>query len=469
MSAAAAALVLTALLAACTGETRAGGGSAGGEGVLTVSTGSTGDFVRDFDPFAPEPLQATHGMIYKPLLLCNAATSGDVRPWLGGEYAWSEDGRRLTVTIRDGVTWSDGEPFTADDVAYTFEVMTHDPALNQFALPIEAVTTEGGDTVVIDFTESALTREYFILGKTKMIPEHIWSEIPDDEKTTVLNENPVGTGPWTVSSVEGMTMELTARDDYYVEGLPHFDTLRYRSFTGNNAANAAITSGEIDWAGAYIPNVQSNYLDRDENFELVHIPLAVTYLTPKAQRGSTADPGVRHAISAALDRDFISESLYAGQAPPINPMALLQPNFENVLDPSLADAEFETGEDAVARHLTDAGYRRGPDGAWERDGERLTTAVGQRLDRLRQHRRDDTQQLADIGIELDVQAISYAQFTDRRNTGDFQLVPPGLCVAVLGAALSLVSFGLDEVLDPRLRNRGPRRGARRTSRKERAR
>ncbi|MEO3753781.1 ABC transporter substrate-binding protein [Streptomyces sp. B6B3] len=418
--AATAALGLTAALAACAGETNSGGD----DGVLTVTTGSTGNFVRNFNPFSPEPLQATNGYIYEPLFLFNGAQAGDVKPWLGEQYEWSGDGRTLTIDVKTNATWNDGEPFTVDDVVYTFDLMASVPALNTYGLPIETVEAEDEDTAVLTFSESALTQEFFILGKQKIVPEHVWSEIPDDQKATVLNENPVGTGAWTVDSVEGMTMTLTARDDYYVEGLPRFDAVRFRSFTGNNASNAAITAGEIDWAGTYIPEVETNYLDKDENFELVNIPIANAIFLPNAQEGPTADPEVRKAISAALDRDFMNESVYSGVNPDASPTGLILPNFESVLDPDLADAEFETGEDAVAEHLTAAGYTQDSDGNWSLDGERLSVELSLVSGWTDYVSLADMakQQLAEYGIELEVDAISHAQWTDKRNKGEFEMV-----------------------------------------------
>lgn len=419
LTASAAVLLLTAALGACEGGKRE---AAAGD-VLTVTTGSTGSFVRNFNPFAPSPLQATHGMIYEPLFLFNAAKYGDVEGWLGEDYEWSDDGRTLSILIRNGVTWNDGKPFTAADVAYTFQMLKDNKELNQFALPIESVRAQDRSTAVIRFSESAYTKEYFVLGKQKMLPKHIWSKIPDDEKKTTLNANPVGTGPWKVKFVKGMTMELTARDDYYVDGLPRFKTLRYLSFSGNNAALSAINTGKTDWAGNFIPDVEKNYLSKDPNFELVNVPLAVTYLVPNAARGATADVHVRKAISAALDRRFMSKSVYDGQAPEINPMALLLPNYQAVLDPRLKDEKFERGEDVVASHLTRAGYTHDGE-SWVKDGEKLslTVQVVSGWTDFISVAEMAKQQLAKVDIELKVKNVSYAQFTANRSTGRFQLL-----------------------------------------------
>ncbi len=419
--AAAAALALSGTLAACGGG-GSGGGGAGG--VLTVSAGAGGNFVRNFNPYAPQPLQATNGMIYEPLFHFNAARTGEVDPWLATKYTWADGGKSIRIQLRTNVTWNDGKPFTAEDVAYTFRMTKDNKALNMYALPVASATAEGKHTVVVTFTKSAYTKEYFLLGKIKMLPQHIWSKLSAKEKATTLNPNPVGTGPWKVKSVKGTTLDLVARKDYYIKGLPHFKLMRYRAFTGNNAANAAVTSGQIDWAGGFIPDIKKNYLAKNKKFDLVNIPLATTSFVPNAQRGPTADVNVRKAISAALDRDFMNKSVYDGQAPAANPMALLLPNYQSVLDPSLKDATMETGQDKVDGHLTDSGYAKGSDGMWRKDGKKLSVSV-----ELVSGWTDYVsvaqmakEQLKKAGIDLVVKAESYSQWSNNRARGQFQML-----------------------------------------------
>ncbi|MDW6059104.1 ABC transporter substrate-binding protein [Streptomyces sp. FXJ1.4098] len=418
--AAGAALTLTVTLAACGGGKNNNGGSGG---VLTVATGSTGNFIRNFNPFAPQPLQATNGMIYEPLFHLNAAKAGEIEPWLATKYTWSDGGKTLRVTVRTNATWNDGKPFTAEDVAWTFQMAKESKAQNMYALPIASANAESKDTALIKFSKSAYTKEYFILGKMKMLPKHIWSKIPVKERATTLNTNPVGTGPWKVKSVKGTTMDLVARDDYYFKGLPHFKTMRYRSFTGNSAVTAAVTSGQIDWGGGFIPDIKKNYLAKNKNFELVNIPLATTFFLPNAKQGPTADVNVRKAISAALDREFMNRSVYDGQAPVANPMALLLPNYESVLDPSLKDAVIETGQGKVDQYLTASGYTKSG-GSWEKDGKKLSVTV-----ELVSGWTDYVsvaqlakQQLKKAGIELVVKAESYAQWSNNRARGQFQML-----------------------------------------------
>ncbi|MCX3063019.1 ABC transporter substrate-binding protein [Streptomyces beihaiensis] len=418
--ASAAGLVLAGPLAAACGGADSGAPEPGGTLVVNATQGQ---LVRNFNPFAPQPLHPTHGLLYEPLFHFNAAKAGEVHHWLGTGYTWADGGRKLTVALRRGVKWSDGKPFTAEDAAYTFQIAKDNKELNQYAYPLDTITAPDDHTLVLTFTESAYTKEYFLLGKSKMLPKHIWAKIPDAKKKTETNPDPVATGPWKVKFVKGTTMELTARDDYYVPGLPHFKTIRYVSFSGNNAFLAQVAKGRIDWAGGFIPDIKKNYLDKDPGFALVDVPMSVAFLVPCAARGVTADVNVRKAISAALDRAFMSKSVYGGYAPPTNPMALLLPNFHNVLDPTLKDATFETGRAAVAKHLRAAGYTRSS-GGWTKDGRKLSlsltlvsgwtdyVSVGQMVE----------QQLKKAGIGLEIKAVSVAQFTDAQATGRFELL-----------------------------------------------
>jgi peptide/nickel transport system substrate-binding protein len=418
--AAGAAMALSLTAAACSDA--GNGSSAAAKGEITV-TGTTGNLVANFNPFSPSALIPTHGVLYEPLFHYNQAKAGDIQPWLGTSYTWSDGGRTLTIKIRTDATWNDGKPFTNKDVAYTYRLPMKNKDFDQYSLGLTGVTTSGNDTVTLKFAQSAYTKEYFVLGKMDMIPEHVWSKIPDAKKKTVVNKKPVATGAWTVKSVASMSMVLQARTDYYFKGLPKFKTMRYLSFSGNNGANAATESGKIDWGGGFIPNIEKNYLAKDPKFDLVNLPLATAMLIPNAKSGPTADPNVRKAISAAIDRDFISKAVYNGQAGPANPEGLLLPNFASVLDPSLKGAAFDT-PDKVAGYMTAAGYTKGGDGFWAKDGKKLSITLetvagwtdyistGQLL----------KQQLAKAGIGLTVSAVAYNQFTSHQYGGKFQMI-----------------------------------------------
>jgi peptide/nickel transport system substrate-binding protein len=410
-----AAFLAAAALAACSSSSGSNGSSSGSaasgpSGVLTVTTGSAGDFVNNFNQFSPNAEVPSRGMIYEPLFFFDTAKAGSVQPWLGTSYAWSNGGKTLTVQVRHGVNWTDGKPFTAADVAYTFNLAQQNTALNENALPLATTTTSGTYTAVINFTTSAYTDGYAALGKTYILPQHIWQSIPD--KSTYLDSSPVGTGAYTVSKVSGEVMELTANPHYYLAGLPKFKTIRFLAYTGNTTSDAAIEQGQLDWAGSFIPNIKTTYLGKNPKFTVVDIPLSTAFLVPNMAKGPTTSLAVRQAISEALDRNYISSTVYNGYAPPSNPAALLTPNFNAVAGPqigSLPAASVAAAKDT----LTKAGIKTPVN---------LTVKVVTGYTDYISDLQIIQSELKPAGINLTIDSEAYAAWTADQSTGNFQLL-----------------------------------------------
>ena len=122
-----------------------------------------------------------------------------LEPWLATEFSWSEDNLTLTMPLRTDVKWSDGTPFTAADVAYTFDLLQQFPALigsasgawDDYLAGVKAV-----DDATVAFTFSRVfTPAIYLLGNQTIVAKHIWETIEDPVTTTF--DTPVGTGPFT--------------------------------------------------------------------------------------------------------------------------------------------------------------------------------------------------------------------------------------------------------------------------------
>ena len=416
------AIAVAVLLAACgssSGGTASGGsstspspGSSSSSSLLTITTGAAGTFQDDFNPYSPNVEDPTNGMIYETLFFYDTAKAGVVNPWLGTSYAWSNGGKTLTVQLRHGVKWTDGKPFTSADVAYTFNLALKNAALNKFALPLKSVTTSGLYTVAINFKQSAYTDAYYALGRVDILPQHIWQSVKNP--TTFLNSHPVGTGAFELSKFSGQVFTLTANPSYYMPGLPHFKTIRFLAFSGNTTSDAAIESGEVDWAGSFIPNIKQTYLAKNPKFVVSDIPLSTAFLVPNLVSGPTSKLAVRQAISAALNRTAISNTVYNGYAPPTNPEALITPNYNSVLDPTLASAAFGSPNAAKAKAiLTRAGIK---------------TPLNLSVDMVNGYTdylsdlQIMVQELKPAGINLTIDQPAFTQFTSIQDTGKFQLL-----------------------------------------------
>jgi peptide/nickel transport system substrate-binding protein len=416
----AATFVAAGTLAACGGGSNgsgggsSGGGSPGANAVLTVTTGAAGSYADNFNMFSPNAEAPTNGMIYEPLFFFDTAKSGVVKPWLGTSYAWSNGGKTVTVQLRHDVKWTDGKPFTSADVVYTFDLALHDTAVNKFALPLAGVTASGPYAVTINFTKPAYSYAYYALGRVEMLPKHIWGNDSIKTITTTLNTHPVGTGAYELSKFSGAAMTFTANPHYYMPGLPKFKTIRFISYKGNTASDAAIESGTIDWAGSYIPDIKKLYLNKNPKYTVVDIPLSTTFLVPNLTKGPTAKLAVRQAISAAINRSYISKTVYNGYASPTNPEALILPNYKAQLNPALANASFGTPSASRARAiLAKAGIKTPVNITVE-----MVSGYTDYLSDLQIIQSE----LKPAGINLTIAQPSYATFTSDQATGNFQML-----------------------------------------------
>ena len=367
--AAGATIVAVGLLAACGSNGNHASNSSGPSGTVTVLS-VNGNFVANFNPFSPSAQVGTFGEIYEPLLFLNTAKAGSVQPWLATTYSWSDGGKSITFQLRHGVKWSDGKPFTSADVAYLFQLEKSNSALNQYGLPLAGTSTSGPYSVTIDFTKPAYQDLYLFGGRTYMIPEHIWKNIKNPANN--LNSKPVGTGAYQVQSVSPQVLTLTANPHYYLPGLPRVKTYRILNYTGT-ASQTAVENGTLGWAGAFISNINKVYLAKDPKYALVDIPLSVTYLIPNMVKGPQTALPVRQAISLAIDRGYISQAVYNGYAPAVDPEGLILPNFRNIASPAALSDKFGGANAAAARKvLQQAGYKMGGNGFF-------TTPSGQPL------------------------------------------------------------------------------------------
>ena len=185
------------LLTGCSanqGTTGATGASAE-SAFLTIPREDMGTFVQNFNPFAPTVNPMVQQSIYESLLIFNPA-KGDTTPWLATEWKSAEDGKSITFTLRDGVKWSDGKPFVADDVAYTFELQKKIKGGFDY---LETVTAEGTNKVTFSFNKP-WSPALYDLGQLTILPKHIWSALADPARTpTPRRWAPARTPRWTAS------------------------------------------------------------------------------------------------------------------------------------------------------------------------------------------------------------------------------------------------------------------------------
>jgi peptide/nickel transport system substrate-binding protein len=149
-------------LAAC-GSSSGGSQSAAGSGTTVLNIGMpNGPQTNNSNPFVSSSAGASLGyrfMIYEPLVMTNPVKPADPgKPWLATKWTWSNNYQALALTIRDNVKWSDGQAMTSDDVAYTFQLLKGNAALNSNAIAIDTVSASGS-TVNLTFKGSQFVNQ----------------------------------------------------------------------------------------------------------------------------------------------------------------------------------------------------------------------------------------------------------------------------------------------------------------------
>jgi peptide/nickel transport system substrate-binding protein len=296
--------------------------------------------VRNFNLFDPAGrMDFTQAGIYEPLMIVNIppATNGKIYPWLATSYAWSNGNKTLTFTIRPGVKWSDGVPFTAQDVAFTFNYGKKYPVADQqglFAKPAQlASVAASGNKVIFNLTTVNTTIFTQIANDYYIIPQHIWSKVTNP--ATFANPNPVGTGPFTQVTdftPQGYTL---AKNPYYWQPLA-FDGVHVPSFTSNDAALLANAQGQLDQTGNFIPNCAQAYAAKNSaHFVCDYTTVGPVGLWFNDQQYPFSMPQLRKAISYAIDRQKVYTIGEYGYEPPSDAIGVQGP-WPSWMDPSLA-------------------------------------------------------------------------------------------------------------------------------------
>jgi peptide/nickel transport system substrate-binding protein len=275
---------------------------------LTSGTGFHTSMVRNFNPFSTTgALDFTAGAIYEPLYIITTAGGGHRYPWLATGYKWTNSNKTLLVTIQHGVKWSDGQPFTARDVAFTFNYGKTHSIADQNGLWsggfLKSVDVVGTDQVAFNFHTVDTTVLPNVVSNVKIIPEHVWSKVKNP--TTWTNPHPVGTGPFTqIAKFSSQEFILGKNPYYWQPGKPTYDGIKVPAYTGNDPANLSMVHGELDWTGNFVPNIQNVYVKRDPaHFHYFYasdqVPIALNF---NDQQYPYSLVSFRKAISLAIDR-----------------------------------------------------------------------------------------------------------------------------------------------------------------------
>lgn len=362
----AAALVLTGCAA---GGTDSGNSEAGA--ALTIAKPDGAITTESNNPYLGDSSASKYAygkVIFESLALVNPTGDLGTTPWLAESVEWNDDYTQLTAKARSGVKWSDGEDFTADDIAFSFKQVLDGKLNDTNALDIKSVSVDG-DTVTIDFNSSKYTQQARVLH-FQIVPEHIWSEIEDPNTDPLTGEGQVvGTGPYVLDSWTTESVTLTANPDYWGGELA-VPELHYVSYGDNAALTTALATGEADWAQAFIPQIEDSYLSADPDNKFLASPTAgAGTLFMNLQTKPFNDPALRQALAWTIDRQAYVDIAREGASEAVWSVTGLGSLLEDEVIPEYAGQEYSVDVDKARQILTDAGY------TWE--GEKLIDPDGE--------------------------------------------------------------------------------------------
>jgi len=417
------AVLLAAALTGCSGER-----ATAPPGVLVVSVEQQASWIRNFNPLttASAVRWPTLAGIYEPLYVFNSVKSEFV-PWLAVGHEWREDNLVLRITTRGDVRWSDGEPFSARDVYFTFNVMRENIALDRRGVWkfLEDVTLVDDSTVDFRFQRLFVPGFGEVVAQI-IVPEHIWADLEDP--VAFANPDPVATGPFTeVRLFRNQVYELGRNPYYWQEGKPAVEALRFPAYPSNDRANLALVFDEADWAGNFVPAIDRVFVSRSPETHAYWFPLtgSTIFLYANTTRAPFDDVRARKAFSLAIDRDLLVDVALYRYSRPADATALSDAFLSWKDDEALAAGDWVGFDVERANALLDeAGYEWGEEGfRIDGDGEPLTfelLTVSGWSDWVRAAQ-VISRGFEDIGVKASVRTYDFGAWFQRVQEGDFDL------------------------------------------------
>ena len=280
------------------------------ESVLTAFPLEVTAWVENYNPYnMTTRLPSVQDFMYEPLIVFNAMQNGEPNFRLATEYTFADDLKSVTIKLRPGVKWSDGEAFDAADVKFTFDMIKEHKALDLRAIWDQIAGFEVVDDHTVRFDLNDVnTGIVFQLAQVYIVPEHIWSKVEDP--VTFTNLKPVGTGPLTeVTRFTAQEYIQCRNPNYWDNATLKVDCMRFPQIANNDQALAIAATGELDWFGSFLPDIEKTYVAQDPDNHKYWFPagsmvyFALNFETKnEANKKAFNDINFRHAFSMAMDR-----------------------------------------------------------------------------------------------------------------------------------------------------------------------
>ncbi|MBC7810512.1 MAG: twin-arginine translocation pathway signal protein [Burkholderiales bacterium] len=306
--------------------------------------------------------------------LMRIGPDGLAQPWAAESVEWT-DPTHVTVTIREGMMWHDGQPVTAEDVRFSFlSPQTGEaPMYAPFVARISDIEIVDDTTLNFTLTEPWAAFEVAALSKLNIIPMHIWEPIladladTEDNAESYQEEMPIGSGPFKyVAWQPGESIILEANPDHFSP--PAADGFIMRIIPNAESALGQIQTGEInvltEWEGD--ASVLADVVANDPTLELFASPdLGFRFYAFNLRLAPFDDIAVRRAVAHTMPIEAVIANIYKGYAVPADSYVSLAIEYWH--NPDLPQYDFDI--EGARQILADAGY------TWDADGHLLMPAA----------------------------------------------------------------------------------------------
>jgi len=417
------ALIATLLITACGGK-QPDPPVKGQEGALTQEGPKFGgDLVVGLagDPYSIAPWvsndmnAATVGNLITPPIM--ATNEGGIKvPYIVKDYKISDDAKEYTVTIHEGLSWHDGTPFTAEDIAFTSGYMVKYSlgfGADMFANVDKAEALD--DTTVKFYLKEPQVNFLSQIGFwINIMPKHIFENVEDPLN---FDYDGTGYGPFKLKEYkkgEYYTFERVPNWPLANDGQgAYLETITFRVFPDPNALVLAMKNGEVQLAGSAMPVAsQKQILSSPDKFGMKTVSsLGFGYFSFSYKNEFLADQNVRKAIAMTIDRDALVNTALQGGA--VKMETPISPVYTDLVKSNIKYPAFDI--EGAKKVLEDAGYALNKDGVREKDGKKLefeliyrTTTVN--VDSIVNIFKANAEE---AGIAINLKPVDPATYTDR--------------------------------------------------------
>lgn len=423
--------LLVVILSAC-GSQQASKQPAAGNGMIanlnaSFSAGGLGGGDNpqiNYNPYSPNALISGPSYLYEPLMVENSYAC-TTQPWLATSYTW-QDPKTLTLAIRQGVKWSDGQPFGPADVVFTYNMIHKYPALDTNGLwqSLSSVSQQGTDQVVFKFNAPSV-QVFQNLITVPIVSQHIWGKVANP--VTYTDPKPVVTGSFTVQSFNQEELVLQRNPNYWQADQVKVEHITFHKTLANQVEDLKLAQGAYDWDASFIPDVQQAYVSRNPKDNHYWFPAGGEIsLGMNLTKAPFNDLAFRQAMAYAINRQEISQKAEYSYVQPASQTGLSVPAQANYIPSNIPNnGVFPFDQQKALSILTQAGYTKNASGKLlGKDGKPITLTF------LVQNGWTDWVQasqiiqsnLGAIGITVNIQTPSPDIVSSRGQAGNYDML-----------------------------------------------